>query len=36
MTKKEIIEMTEKIAKNDIYRFIHEHHNKKLIDSLAD
>jgi len=36
MVNEEKRKLLEKIVKDDLHRFLYEHNNKKLIDSLAD
>ena len=36
MVSEEKERLLEKMAKEDLHRFLYKHNNKKLIDSLAD
>ena len=36
MVSEEKRKLLEKMAKAEVHRFLYEHNNKKLIDSLAD
>ena len=36
MVNEEKKELLEELVKDELHRFLYEHNNKKLIDSLAD